>query len=73
MKKNVKTVEVDQTPTPASWPGTNEQTDTLAPNTALSTAPNKPSKHMGEAMELESYSRPLPPWFGSSMKQVRTT
>ena len=40
MKKPVKTVEVDQTPTPASKPGTSQQTDILPPNTA----PNKPSE-----------------------------
>ena len=69
MKKTLKTVEVDQTPTLASRPGTSEQTDTLAPNTASNTAPNKPSKHMGEAMELDTYSPPLPPWFGDALSK----
>ena len=35
MKKSVKTVEVDQIPTPVSKPGTSQQTDTLPPNTLM--------------------------------------
>ena len=82
MKKTVKTVEADQTPTPASKSGTSQQTDTLPPNTTPNTAPNKPSEHTDEAMELDTYGPPLPPWFGdglsepwfgSSIKPVRTT
>ena len=47
MKKTAKEVEVDQTPTSASKPGTTKQTDTLPPNTAPNT---QPSEHTNEAM-----------------------
>ena len=60
MKKTAKEVEVDQTPTSASKPGTSKQTDTLPLNTDLNT---KPSEHTDEAMELDVYGPSLPPRF----------
>ena len=84
MKKAAKEVEVDQTPTSASKPGTSKQTDTLPPNTAPNT---QPSKNTDEAMELDVYGPSLQPRFGdaqsehgcdletigSSVRSVRTT
>ena len=62
MKKTVKEVEVDQTPTSASKPGTSKQTDTLPPNT-------QPFKHTDEAMELDLYGPSLPPRFGDAQSK----
>ena len=63
MKKTAEEVEVDQIPSSASKPGTSKQTDTFHPNTALNT---QPSEHTDDAMELDLYDPPLPPWFGDA-------
>ena len=64
--KKTKEVQVDQTSTSASKPGTSKQTDTLPPNTA----PNaQPSEHTDEAMELDVYDPYLSPWFGDAWSE----
>ena len=66
IKKSAQQVVVDQTSISASKPGTSKQTDTLPPNSALNT---HPSEHMEEAMELDLYGPPLPPWFGDAQSE----
>ena len=56
-KKTPKEVEVDQTSTSASKPGTSKQTENLDPNPPLRT---QPSSHPDEAMEVDLYGPPLP-------------
>ena len=57
-KKTSKEVEVDQTSTSASKPGTSKQTENLDP-----TPPPRaqPSSHTDEAMEVDLYGPPLLP------------
>ena len=55
-----KEVEVDQTSTSASKPGSSKQTENMDP-----TRPRpQPSFHPDEAMEVDLYGPPLPPRLG---------
>ena len=60
-KKTPKEVEVDQTSTSASKPGTNKHTENLDPTSPLRT---QPSSYPDEAMEVDLYGPPLPPHLG---------
>ena len=56
-------MEVDQTSTSASKPGTSKQTENLDP-TPLRPPRTQPSSRMDEAMEVDLYGPPLPPRLG---------
>ena len=60
-KKTPKEVEVAQTSTSASKPGTNKQTENLDPTPPPRT---QPSSYPDEAMEVDLYGPPLPPGLG---------
>ena len=60
-----KEVEVDQTSTSASKPGTSKQTENLDPTLPPRPPPRpQPSSHTDEAMEVDLYGPPLPPHLG---------
>ena len=58
-----KEVEVDQTSTSASKPGTSKQTENLDPTPPSRT---QPSSHTDEAMEVDLYGLPLSPRLGDN-------
>ena len=60
-KKISKEVEVDQTSTSASKPGTSKQTENVDPTPRPRP---QPSSHMDEAMEVNLYGPPLPSRLG---------
>ena len=60
-KKTSKEVEVDQTSTSASKPGTSKQTENLDPTFPRPPPRTESSSHMDEAMGVELYGPPLPP------------
>ena len=59
-KKTSKEVEVDQTSTSASKPGTSKQTENLDPTPLRPPPRTQPSSHTDEAMEVDFYGPPLP-------------
>ena len=63
-EKTSKEVEVHQTSTSASKPGTSKQTENLDPAPPRPPLRTQPSSHMDEAMEVDLYGPPLPPHLG---------
>ena len=63
VKKTSKEVEVDQTSTSASKPGTSKQTENLDPTPPRPPTRTQPSSHTDEALE-DLYGPPLPPRLG---------
>ena len=63
-KKTSEEVEVDQTSTSASKPGTSKQTENLDPTPLRPPLRTPPFSHTDEAMEVDLNGPPLPPHLG---------
>ena len=63
-KKTSKELEVDQTSTSASKPGTSKQTENLDLTPPRPPPRTQPSSHTDEAMEVDLCGPPLPPRLG---------